>query len=188
MVYPKTLRNLALLMGVSPKEAAAQLALDSNGHSLPSGIDPTILDADPIPTWDIDVTASAWIDVPPCRLDADDPQQERVIKSGKFRLRILGHCMLPAYQSGMTVEFQILRIDEEGMVIGRDYVVCRSDGMSTFKRLVSMDEDQITLAATNQKDFPGTISVPRQEVCRIAKVVGRILPPPEDSPVKVRKK
>jgi transcriptional regulator with XRE-family HTH domain len=157
----------------------------ANGHSIPAGIDGTLINADPIPTWDLDVAASAWVDVPVCRLDADDPAQARVIKTGRFRLRILGHCMEPHYQSGMTVEFQIVRIEEEGLVVNKDYVVCRNDGTATFKRLVRVNEDDISLAATNQKEYGGVLVVPRQEISRVARVVGRILPPPPEEGVKI---
>lgn len=157
----------------------------SNGHAAafdPASFAPVL----EIPVWDIDIRASDWAPMPLCQLDYDDPVQRQVINTGRFRLRILGDCMTPDYASGQVVELQLMRIDSEGLQVGHDYAVCRTDGLATFKRLVATNEDTISLAATNQKDHPGILVVYRQEIGRLAKVVGRILPPPDPKLPKIR--
>jgi len=132
-----------------------------------------------IPEWTVEICASAWIDIPICQLDPDDPQQRAVIEAGRFRLRIVGKCMEPDYQDGQVIEFQLIRWDHATpLEIGADYVVCRSDGMATFKRLVKVDEDTLSLAALNQRDYPGLLVVHRQEVVRLARVAFRLVGPP----------
>ncbi len=142
--------------------------LKANGHLAEPGLDPSFLDARPIPTWDIDVRASQWAHIPLCEVDTNDPEQQQVLISGRFRLRILGTCMEPDYPSGSVVEFRVLRIDREGMEPGRDYAVCRSDCMATFKRFSHRDEENVYLRALNQKEHPGELAVPHQEIVRVA--------------------
>lgn len=139
------------------------------------------------PTWEVEIAAGAWIQMPICQLDADDPEQNAIIKTGRFRLRILGGCMEPDYESGQTVEFKIIVIDRDPLEVGADYVVAKTDGTATFKRLYAKDEDSLTLFAINQKDFPGVLVVAQQEIGRIAKVVHRLLPPPEKKIPRIKK-
>lgn len=171
---PKQHRNMAKAMGIKPAELSRQAGLPV--VSLPDGIHPAP-DSQVIPTWTIDLTASDWVDVPCARLDNDDPEQAAIIAAGRFRLTIMGRCMETEYPDGHTVEFQIVRADEP-LEPGRDYAVCRSDGTATFKRLMRVDEDTMYLVALNEKDYPGVIEVPRQEVCRMARVLHRLTPPP----------
>jgi hypothetical protein len=154
---------------------------------LPAAIEPQPDSMLQIPEWEIDLRASAWAEVPCAQLDADDPEQRRMIETGRFRLRIVGSCMEPEYTSGQTVEFQIIRADQEPLVIGADYCVCRSDNTATFKRLVKVDEDFYTLAAINQREYPGVLVVAVQEVCRWAKVLHRLSPPPEPKLPKIKR-
>jgi len=181
-IRPEYFRNLANLLEIS-HERLTEILRPSNGDALPPGVSPNA-DTLPIPEWDIDLRASAWADVPVARLDTDNPEQQAAIAAGRFRLRIIGTCMEPEYLDGQTVEFQIVRADAEPLEPGRDYAVCRSDGTATFKRLVRVDEEVLVLAALNRREYPDRITVPRQEVCRVAKVLYRLTPPP---PVKVPK-
>jgi len=142
----------------------------------------------PIPTWDIDVSANAWVDVPICSLDYNDPRQRTIVDTGRFRLKIKGHCMEPVYRSGVTLEFEILRIDRQPLELLGDYVVCKNDGTGTFKRLIAMDEDALTLAAINQAEFPGEIVVARQEVARLAVMKHILTDRPKPEPFRVRKR
>lgn len=139
----------------------------------------------PVPEWTISTSACRWVPVPICSLDPEDPQQRRVIETGRFRLLIDGDCMEPEYPNGALVEFQIVR-PYEPLVIGCDYVFCRNDGTATFKALVAIDDDMITLAARNQDLYPGTFDLPRQELTRVARAVGVMMPAPGPRPVRVR--
>lgn len=151
----------------------------------PAGISPTIL-MEP-PRWDLDIRASAWADIPMCRLDYDDPRQRAIVNTNRFRLRILGTCMEPYFHDGQTVEFEIVRVDRDGLVIGECYAVCRTDGLATFKQLIAKDDDAITLAALNRKEFPTPIVVPLQEIGRIARADERTEKVPKIPVPKIKK-
>jgi transcriptional regulator with XRE-family HTH domain len=139
----------------------------------------------PIPTWPIDLVAGPWSHLPAlCQLDYDDPEQRAIINYGRFRLRILGNSMAPDYPDHVTIEFEILRADSPP-VLYADYAVCRSDDTATFKRLIKQTEDSLVLAALNQRDYPGTIEVFRQDVVRLARAVAIIGPVPLPSPIEI---
>jgi SOS-response transcriptional repressor LexA len=84
--------------------------------------------------------------------------------------------MEPDYPDGSTIEFQVVRIDGDGFEVGRDYVICKNDDTATFKRLAAAHSDTISLAALNQKDYPGLIVVSRQEIGRVARAVAKVIP------------
>jgi hypothetical protein len=139
-----------------------------------------------IPEWTVTASASVWTYVPICRLDSNDPEQAAVIKFGRFRLRIDGRCMEPDYPSGSLVEFEIVRWDEQALRINSDYVFCRNDETATFKKLVAKSDDDLSLAAINQDEFPGVFVVPQQEICRVARAVHILTEPPEPHPLRIR--
>ncbi len=176
----KSLPKLADAIGV-PIERIMKLVpgnhdVDTNGES---GIDPRPVTTPVTPTWDIDLRASVWAEAPICELRYDDPDQRCVIDTGRFRLRILGTCMEPEYADGSVIEFQVIRWDRQPLEIGRDYVVCKSDGTATFKQLRAIGEEELTFSARNQKDYPGEIVVARQEIARMAEVAHRLAPAAE---------
>jgi hypothetical protein len=183
-IRAKTLRGLA--KGFQMEEGMLLEQIKLNGDHLEAGIEP-VEQLAPIPEWTVEICASAWIEVPLCQLDYDDPEQRRVIESGRFRLRIIGNCMEPDYQDGQVIEFQIVRWDHvTPLEIGVDYVVCRSDGMATFKRLVKVDDDTLSLAALNQQQYPGLLVVNKQDVVRLARVAFRLVGPPPASVPKIK--
>lgn len=160
----------------------------TNGHTPnTSGLDPATFDARQIPTWEVDLRASEWAQVPICELSTDDPEQAEVIRSGRFRIRLRGNCMEPDYPDGSEIELQIFSVEREGLIKNADYAVCRSDGTATFKKLIGWDDDTIELAAINQKDHPGSFKVPQQEIGRFAKVARLLARPLEPRAIKVRK-
>lgn len=152
---------------------------------IPAGIAPLNLNEPPM--WDLDVRASAWAQMPLCELDPDDPRQQAIVNTGRFRLRILGTCMEPTFHDGDTVEFEIIRVQDDGPVIGECYAICKCDGLATFKQLVGRDEDSLIFAALNQADFPGTITVPIQGIGRLARAVEKTVRVSKIPVVKVRK-
>lgn len=194
-IKPDTLRRIAAKLGVPidelrVREADVKMTAGTfemhASAALPSGISPGEPDTTAIPEWTIDLRASHWAQVPLAALDYGDEEQREIVNRGLFRLTILGTCMEPDYPDGGIVEFLILR-HFEAHELYHDYAVCKSDGTATFKRLQAVTEDELVLAALNQKDFPGEMRVARQEVSRLAIAVRRVMAVPEPAKVKVRK-
>jgi SOS-response transcriptional repressor LexA len=163
----KTIRKLAKGLDMEPMDLLEQIRVNGDDGADTSGIG-DVEAVGVLPTYDIDVAAGPWSHATVCELNADDPEQARIIKTGRFRLRISGNCMEPDYPSGSVVEFVILRYDEDALQIGRDYVICKSDNTATFKRLIAKHDDTLSLAPLNQRDHPGIVVVDRQEIGRIA--------------------
>ena len=183
--YPKATTGFRLVGNESSTIAALKQIADEKEAE--PGIDSSrIQPVHEIPVWDIDVAAGRWISVPVAELDYEDPYQRQIINAGKFRLRIIGDCMEPEYPSQCIIEFEIIRVDLHGLQEGHDYCLCRSDGTATFKRLISQDEDVYELAAINQQKHPGSFTVPRQEIGRVARVLYKLIEP-TPGPVKLKK-
>lgn len=153
----------------------------------PPGISQTPAPVPDMPSWTIDLTASAWAYAPVGELDYDDEEQRKTVNAGRFMLTIIGNCMDTDYPDGTAIVFEVIRVAGDGPEVNNDYCFCRIDGMATFKKLVAIDEDWYTLAATNQKNYPGTFKVGRQEIGRMARVVNRILPPAAARAIKILK-
>lgn len=169
MATERTMQKIAIALG--KRYDAEQIAF-ANGSGGSAGIAPSIGGTAVIPQWTLDIRANAWAETPLASdLDSDDPILREVVRRGRFRLTIMGTCMEPDYMDGETVEFEIARADMEPLALGADYAVCRSDGKATFKRLYEITDDSLILFAVNQKKYPGTIEVARQEVSRIARAV-----------------
>jgi transcriptional regulator with XRE-family HTH domain len=141
----------------------------------PAGISPT--PALPVPTWEVNILASAWIHVPLCAMDTNDPKQAALVKLGRFRLKIIGDCMEPKYRSGDTVEFRRLVYGEDTLIPGKAYVFCRNDDTATFKILHSMpDEGTLILRALNRKEYPDPLPpVLRDEIVSVAIAEGKFV-------------
>lgn len=139
--------------------------LDPNVH--PYGMQKVPL----VPTFDLAVAAGSWTDVS----DVAEVCDPRMIDHGLFRVRIRGDSMRPKYSDGDLIEFRCLREDRDGIVVGKDYYVQRSDGMATFKRVESVDEDSITLRALNRRKYGGALVVPRQMAVRVAIALAKVV-------------
>ncbi len=127
-------------------------------------IQPAPSNALPIPEWTAEIACGHWID---CTTGALDPDtQMAIIRAGRFRVRATGDSMLPLYRPGALVQFRIIRIDEEPLILGADYYVQNSDGQCTLKTLESIGEDEYVLAPRNRKYKP--LRVAKQMVVRWA--------------------
>ncbi len=123
-----------------------------------------------IPLFDLSVAASGWVEASEIG-GVSDP---RVIEQGLFRIRIRGDSMQKTWNTGDVTEFKLVRWGVDELKIGADYYVHRNDGYATFKRLVSLDDDEYVLAAANKKKYPDKMPVARQDVVRMAKAVARV--------------
>ncbi len=132
----------------------------------------------PIPTYDLYLTASDWVELRGVELNTET-HDDRVKEAGRFRVRIHGACMEPAWCDGEIVEFEVWNRDSDVSLMGKDCYIQRSDGRATFKTFVYVDhaaDDEWVLKAINP-DFPNEIRVPDQEVSRVAIAVGTFVPP-----------
>ena len=176
-----TVHRLADAFGIS--RDAIDRYLDGRSMVLPlppehpDGIDPRAIVLNPI--YDIDVSATVWVNVPIAELNTEDPQQRAILEDGRFELRIVVDCMEPSYPHGSIVRCRLIRTDLEMMPVNHAYVFCKNDGTATFKVLVKMQDDHFVLAAINQKKYPKPVKVAVDEIVRIAKAVGLVLPAPE---------
>lgn len=153
--------------------------------SIPSGIAPARLLA--VPTFKLKTAAGRWSQTSIVEFFTDNPDAQEYIRAGRFKIEIEGDCMESRYYSGQVIEFEIMRGIDRGLVLGQCYVVCRSDGDTTFKCLVNTDEDGIELGAVNQKKYPGTFRVPWQEIARISAPASVEKPPPPPEILKILK-
>jgi phage repressor protein C with HTH and peptisase S24 domain len=122
-----------------------------------------------IPTYDLPIAAGPWMELP----EVDDERDLRVVRDGRFRIRIRGDSMEKVYPDESLIEFRILtpdRGDGRGsrLEIGADYYVQRSES-ATFKRLLSFDNEKLTMVAINKKKYPKPIPVLRTDINRMAK-------------------
>jgi transcriptional regulator with XRE-family HTH domain len=164
-VYASTFRAIAETIGMSIDEARSQLSgWDQN-------LEPySELKLFEVPLFELSVAAGNWTDVEGAGEICDPRQMEQ----GLFRVRLRGDSMRPTYNDGDVVEFRCLRADHDGIIVGRDYYVQRNDGMATFKRIESLDDDSIVLRALNKRKYPDPLIVPRQEAVRLALAVAKV--------------
>jgi phage repressor protein C with HTH and peptisase S24 domain len=94
--------------------------------------------------------------------------------AGRFRTWITGTCMQPSYPDGSLIEFQV--VPPNRLEVNRDYLWFRTDGMNTFKRLVAIDGDVLTLAGINQHEHPGNLTVSIRELSVVARAVCLVTP------------
>lgn len=173
-----TRRIVAKLSKVLPK-------LSDNG--IPAGVVSGSSPVLPLPVFAMDISAGAWVPIELCELDYNDPRYKAIVDLGRFRVRVDGDSMEPVYRNGSQVEFVILRA-YDAPVLNANYLICRCDNTGTFKNLVAMNEDTYTLAAINQRKYPGSFTVPRQEITRIARAVGSFLPDAAEAvPIRVKR-
>jgi hypothetical protein len=124
----------------------------------------------PVPEFELAVAAGHWTDVS----DIAEVHQPGQIDHGFFRVRIRGDSMSPKYKDGAMIEFRCLRADRDGVIVGRDYYVQRSDGTATFKCVEEADEETLTLRARNQRKYPERMVVERGLVVRMALAINQI--------------
>jgi len=162
---PRMMMKIAKGLDIDGEEFVAKYARDESASEFSKlSTTPTLY---PIPTYDLSASASHWVEL----ADAEDQSREvdpRVIDQGLFRIFIHKDCMEPRWHDGDCIEFRVWREGKEPPPIGKDVVVTNSDGMTTFKRLVSMDEDEIVLKPLNAKKYPKEIRLARQMMTRMA--------------------
>lgn len=115
------------------------------------------------PQFDLAVAAGAWTEV----TDTAVLMQPGQIDAGIFRIWIRGDSMEKDWPNGALVEFRCLRQLRDALEAGRDYYV-QVDGEATFKRLVKVDEENLTFAAVNKRKYPKPIVVGRSGIVRMA--------------------
>jgi transcriptional regulator with XRE-family HTH domain len=173
---PASLRSsnflkLADLVKETPADLAKKLA------AKPATLDPNVEPYSEqkffeIPTFDLAVSAGGWTEASEVA-EVSDPN---VLRQGLFRIRIRGDSMKNAWVPGEVAEFKLIRWGMDELKIGADYYVHRADNLATFKRLVSVNDDEYTFAALNKKKYPEQMAVARQDVVRMAKAVGKFVP------------
>lgn len=121
--------------------------------------------------FDLPLAAGQWQEIPQaCHID--DPT---VLASGRFCVRLTGESMEPSYHSGQIVEFQFVQ-HHDSPRIGLNYYVQRSDGCATFKKLLKIDGDVMTLRALNREKYPKDLTVSSSDVIHMAVAVGKMGP------------
>lgn len=175
--------------GVSPatrlqrdKPASAEAFLASHGLA-PSdaNVDPIPRHVFQLPEWESEVAAGHWIDCITAQLWTDT--QGEVVERGSFVIRVRGDSMTPDYQPGDRVLFRIIRLDQESLRAGADYVFQNSDGQCTLKRLAKIGDDAFMLAPLNRRYKP--LKLPRQMLARVA-IVETVIRPPWEAKGKKR--
>jgi transcriptional regulator with XRE-family HTH domain len=167
-VRPGVLRRLAEFMQKTPEEVSKELApggVVRNGKISADNVDLSTMRPVPeIPTFNLAVAAGTWTEVAEVA-ELRDPGQ---VADGRFRIKIAGDSMTPAWPDGALVEFRCLRWGVDELIIGEDYYVQR-DSEATFKRLVLLDEESMTFEALNRKKYPRPIVVQRADVVRMSR-------------------
>lgn len=124
---------------------------------------------------DLSETPDGWLQIPAFR--SIDPRDI-------WALRIRGDSMLPRYRSGSRVILARVRYYEKSeggldcaqIEIGEDFYVCLADGRQTFKQVVGVDLEAITLRARNEKRYPESFRIPWQDVVNLSKRIGVLDP------------
>jgi hypothetical protein len=167
---PENRVNAAKLLKISPDKLETMIA-QAQGETLPTGILGYSETKIPeIPVFEASLAAGPWVDVSEIG-EVCDP---RLIDHGLFRVRLAGDSMEPTYPDGSLVEFQCLRPDRDGVIVGKSYYVQKSDGTATFKRVSKVNEETFELSAINRKRYPKSMIVERGLVTRIARAVYRL--------------
>jgi transcriptional regulator with XRE-family HTH domain len=120
----------------------------------------------PMPVYNLAVAAGELVYV-----DEDGPDHRmgsEIANTGIFGVYVSGDSMEPDYPNGSLVIFKVLRIDDNGLLRGKDYYIHLSDGRATFKRFVAANDDSLAFGAINKRKYPRQIIVPRQMLARVA--------------------
>ncbi|MBC8106248.1 MAG: LexA family transcriptional regulator [Anaerolineae bacterium] len=118
---------------------------------------------DGIGVFNLPIAASGWSELTGEGRAASLPTKRK----GWMIVKVQGDSMQPRWGNGQSILFRILHPDEDHPVVGQDYFFVRSDNAGTFKRLVSMNDDEFQLRAINPK-YTKRMPVARDEVVMIA--------------------
>lgn len=130
----------------------------------------------PIPEWPrLKLAASHWVDLAEVGEIVGSELIQQAMKFRRFRVKIEGSCMTPAWPDGALIEFELLT-DDDDFMIGRDYYVQKHDG-ATFKRVIDLDEEQITIGCIHGERRRWV--VPRADILRSAQAVFSLVRPNE---------
>ena len=152
--------------GNNPPMVAALKRAKAAELSTPSGIDASSErsgDDDKSPRFALAVAAGPWTEVGELGVLWNEKQKN----DGLFRIDISGDSMQPEYPDGSTVKFWCVRWGLDEMEVGKDYYVQRETD-ATFKRLIKIEEEQLTFVAVNRKKYPKPIIVRRDDITRLA--------------------
>lgn len=160
-----TAGDMASRLNLGLKELRAKIGDDApaDQNVVPS----SLVNIPPFPIYDSNVAAGGWVDG--ClggAFDPDNPEHQAILRFGRFAIRIVGDSMEKVWPNGSHVLFRVLR--DESPSVGKCYYVCRNDNQATFKRLESMDDDQLVFRAVNKRKYPKPMPVAVQEVARMA--------------------
>ncbi len=118
------------------------------------------------------IAASEWVELEGEAFIPGDAHASIVI-------RIAGDSMEPKYRDGRIVHFQVLDPTEDSPMPGVDYFFIRNDNHGTFKRLVSIDDDGVTMRALNPK-YKKQLQCSRHELVMVAEARWFVEEIPED--------
>jgi hypothetical protein len=121
------------------------------------------------PLFDITVAAGGWVS----NLEIGRVKDEAQAAKGMFWIRIAGDSMEPVYNSGECVKFKSLANGDEGIQVGKDYYVHRNDDCATFKRVLKIEGESVTLVAINERKYPKALNVSLQEIVQAARAIGK---------------
>ena len=161
-MYVSNFRKLAEAFDLDPDELKRKLSPDPDENVVRT----TEMKVEEIPMFDMAVAAGGWVEVTEVA-EVFGLQIDR----GRFRIRIAGDSMEPAYKNGATIEFVTVRFGRDLLKVGAAYYVQRSDGCASFKIVAATNDDGITLQAINRHKYPDAMSVAWQEVARVAMAV-----------------
>jgi SOS-response transcriptional repressor LexA len=122
-----------------------------------------------IPVFDRNLAAGKWTHA--IGVEESEVSREQY-ELGLFRVRIAGDSMKPDYEDGAIVEFRVLRIADDGLEVGGDFYIQRDDDMATFKRVVGIRDEVVTLSAVNKRKHPEPMTVEYARIVRAARAVG----------------
>jgi SOS-response transcriptional repressor LexA len=117
-----------------------------------------------VPTFDLEIAAGGWVEVAESGIALDEQQ----IDHGLFRVRVRGDSMLPAFEQGCYVQFRCVRWGVDEIEVGKPHYVQRNDGYATLKVIELIDDEGLTLRATNQAKYPEPMRVKLDDIVRLA--------------------
>ncbi|MGC4030224.1 MAG: hypothetical protein QM754_00550 [Tepidisphaeraceae bacterium] len=128
-----------------------------------------------IPEWPtLRLAASHWLETDEVGEVIGEHNIQAAWKLKRFRVRLAGSCMEPAWPDASLVEFEML-VDGTDFEVGKDYYVQTHEG-ATFKRCISKDGETVTVGCINGKPLKRW-TVNRSDIQRAARGVYRLTTP-----------